>query len=196
MAATPRLDRRAAIGRLLKNRTDALVVTGLGSTTYDVASVGDHDLNFYLWGAMGGAAMVGLGLALAKPDRPVIVVTGDGEMLMGLGAFATIAKQAPANLTVVVMDNELYGETGSQTTHTAHGTDLAAVAAACGIRDTRTITSLDAVDTLAGRAHVVGAGPTIAVVKIAATEAPRVMAVREGAFNKGRFRQALGLPAD
>jgi thiamine pyrophosphate-dependent acetolactate synthase large subunit-like protein len=196
MTATPRLDRRAAISRLLKNRTDALVVTGLGSTTYDVASVGDHDLNFYLWGAMGGAAMVGLGLALAQPNRPVVVVTGDGEMLMGLGAFATIAKQAPANLTVIVMDNELYGETGAQTTHTAHGTDLAAVAAACGIADARTITTLDDVDRLAVRSHQQGDGPTIAVVKIAATEAPRVMAVREGAFNKSRLRRALALPAD
>jgi len=89
----PRLDRRAAIRILLADRGDLLVVTGLGSTSWDAASVGDDDRNFYLWGAMGSAAKVGLGLAIARPDRHVLVVTGDGEMLMGLGALATIGVQ-------------------------------------------------------------------------------------------------------
>src|SRR5262245_43679972 len=101
----PRLDRRQAMRALLAERSDMLLVTGLGSTTYDAAAVGDEVGNFYLWGAMGAAAMIGLGLALARPDRRVLVVTGDGEMLMGLGALATIGVQRPPNLAIVVFDN-------------------------------------------------------------------------------------------
>ncbi|MFZ4809022.1 MAG: thiamine pyrophosphate-dependent enzyme [Hyphomicrobiaceae bacterium] len=196
MTPNRRLDRRAVAARLLADRNDALVVTGLGSTTYDVASVGDDDRNFYLWGAMGGAAMMGLGLALAQPKRPVIVVTGDGEALMGLGAFAAIAKEAPGNLSVIIFDNELYGETGAQTTHTAHGTDLAKVAAACGVGDAKTVTTMDEVAALAKRAGTLGTAPTVAIVKIDTADAPRVIPVREGAYNKSRFRRAIGLPAD
>src|SRR5213595_418724 len=122
------LSRRSAVARILADRRDTLVVTGLGSPTYDCAAVGDHPLNFYLWGAMGSAVTVGLGLALAQPKRRVLVVTGDGEMLMGLGALATVGVQQPKNLSVVVIDNEHYGETGMQATHTASGIDLAAAA--------------------------------------------------------------------
>src|SRR6266852_9960713 len=118
-----------------------LLVTGRGSTTYDAAAIGDDPRNFYLWGAMGAAAMIGLGLALARPERRVLVVTGDGEMLMGLGSLATIGVQRPANLTLVVIDNQRYGETGMQATHTASGVDLAAVAKACGFRDSRKISN-------------------------------------------------------
>ena len=100
----PRLDRRAAMRLLLENRGDLLLVTGLGSTTYDAAAVGDDDRNFYLWGAMGAAAMVGLGLAIARPERRVLVVTGDGDMRMGLGSLATIAVERPRNLAIVVFD--------------------------------------------------------------------------------------------
>src|SRR5467141_302162 len=132
MGEDSKLPRRAAIARILAEREDTLVVTGLGSSTYDCAAVGDHSFNFYLWGAMGSAVTVGLGLALAQPKRRVLVVTGDGEMLMGLGSLATIAVQRPGNLAIVVLDNERYGETGMQKTHTAHGTDLAAIATACG----------------------------------------------------------------
>src|SRR5213595_742951 len=128
------LARRSAIARILADRGDMLVISGLGSPTYDCAAAGDHPLNFYLWGAMGSAVTVGLGLALAQPKRRVLVITGDGEMLMGLGALATIGVQQPANLTVVVIDNERYGETGMQQTHTAYGIDLAEVAAACKFR--------------------------------------------------------------
>ena len=114
-----RLDRRLAIRTLLEKRGDLLLVTGLASTTWDAASVGDDDRNFYLWGAMGAAAMVGLGLALARPERRVLVVTGDGEMLMGLGSLATIGVQRPPNLAIAVFDNGHYGETGMQASHTA-----------------------------------------------------------------------------
>src|SRR5437764_11118166 len=117
----PRLDRRDAMRMLLENRGDLLLVTGLGSTTYDAAAVADDARNFYLWGAMGAAAMIGLGLAIARPDRRVLVVTGDGEILMGLGALATIGVQHPANLAVVVFDNGHYGETGMQASHTDSG---------------------------------------------------------------------------
>ena len=131
-----RLDRRAAIQILLENRDDLLLVTGLGSTTYDAASVGDDPRNFYLWGAMGAAAMIGLGLAIAQPHHRVLVVTGDGEVLMGLGALATIGVQRPPNLAIAVFDNGHYGETGMQSSHTETAVALVAVAAACGIKET------------------------------------------------------------
>ena len=128
-----KLERRAAMATLLEGRgDDLLVVPGLGSTTYDLAAAGDDDRNFYLWGAMGGAAMIGLGLALAQPDKRVAVITGDGEMLMGMGALATIGIQRPRNLAVIVFDNGVYGETGMQPSHTQSGVDLVGVAAACG----------------------------------------------------------------
>jgi thiamine pyrophosphate-dependent acetolactate synthase large subunit-like protein len=187
------LDRRAAVARLLEGRRDLLVVTGLGSPTYDVAAAGDHDLNFYLWGAMGGAAMVGLGLALAQPHRPVLVVTGDGEFLMGLVALATIAAQDPPNLSIAVLDNGRYGETGGQKSHTAHRTDLAAAARGCGIADARTVTFNDDLQSLSARVHCIGERSTVAVIKISQDEPPRVLPSRDGVFIQQRFRSALGL---
>ncbi len=118
-------ERRAAMATLLADRPKNLfVVPGLGSCTWDAFAAGDDDRNFYLWGAMGGAAMIGLGLALAKPNARVAVITGDGEMLMGLGSLATIGVQKPGNLAIVVFDNGLYGETGMQASHTSGGVDL------------------------------------------------------------------------
>ncbi len=191
----PRLDRRDVVAKLLRDRRDLLVVTGLGSPTYDVAAAGDHDRNFYLWGAMGGAAMMGLGLALAQPDVPVAVITGDGEALMGMGAFATIALQKPRNLAIVVLDNGLYGETGGQESHTSGATDLAAVAAGCGVVDARTVATDADVDRLAARINALGDGPCVAVVKISRAEYPRVLPSRDGAWLKTRMRAALALPA-
>lgn len=190
------LDRRAAVAELLSHRGNAVVVTGLGSATYDVAAAGDTDRNFYLWGAMGGAAMMGLGLALAQPGVPVVVVTGDGEMLMGMGSFATIAQLKPKNLTILVLDNEKYGETGQQDSHCAHGTDLAAVAKACGIADAVTVRTGEELSTLARRVGQIGNTPRVAVIKIAAGEQPRVIPLRDGAHGRARTRLALGLPAD
>jgi thiamine pyrophosphate-dependent acetolactate synthase large subunit-like protein len=188
-----RLDRRAAVARLLAGRRDLLVVSGLGSPTYDVAAAGDHPLNFYLWGAMGGAAMVGLGLALAQPRRPVLVVTGDGEFLMGLGALATIAARNPGNLAIAVLDNESYGETGGQKSHTAHGTDLAAVARSCGIADSRIIGGEGNLQSFAERLHRLGGSSTVGVLKISTDEDQRVLPSRDAAFLKDRFRLALGV---
>src|SRR6202046_1810234 len=125
------LDRRDFVRQLLIDRGDLLVVPGLGSATYDVAAAGDHPLNFYLWGAMGGTAMIGLGLALARPDRRVAVLTGDGDMLMGLGSLATIGVKQPRNLRILVLNNAHYGETGMQPSPTHAGVDLTAVALAC-----------------------------------------------------------------
>ena len=122
------LDRREVVAALLRDPGDLLLVTGLGAPTCDASAAGDRPFNFYLWGAMGGAAMVGLGLALAQPSRRVLVLTGDGEMLMGLGSLATIAAVAPQNLAVAVLDNARYGETGNQRSHTGLTADLAAVA--------------------------------------------------------------------
>src|ERR1700693_6148678 len=110
----PTLDRRKAVAQILAQRGDALVVAGLGAPCWDITAAGDSSLNFYTWGGMGSAAMIGLGLALAQPRRRVLVITGDGEMLMGLGSLATIAVQRPANFAIVVLDNERYGETGMQ----------------------------------------------------------------------------------
>jgi len=195
MSAGPLLDRRAAVARLLRDRGDLLVVTGLGSPTYDVAAAGDHERNFYLWGAMGGAALVGLGLALAQADTPVLVVTGDGEMLMGMGGLATIALQRPGNLTIAVLDNGLYGETGGQASHTAGATDLVAVAKGCGIANARTLTGMAEVEAAAGALHAGGDGPTFLCLRVAVSDAPRVLPSRDGAMVAHRMRMALGVAA-
>jgi thiamine pyrophosphate-dependent acetolactate synthase large subunit-like protein len=142
------LHRRDVVTQLLAERGDLLVVAGLGASAWDCAAAGDHPLTFPLWGGMGQATMMGLGLACARPDRRVLVVTGDGEMLMGLGALATVGVQKPGNLAVVVLDNERYGETGMQATHTAHGVDLAAVAEACGFPWTSKVTREDEIPGL------------------------------------------------
>src|SRR5947208_13315462 len=135
------LDRRRVVSSLLAGRNKAIAVGGLGASTYDIAAAGDHDRNFYLWGAMGGAVMIGLGMALAQPDLPVVVVTGDGEMLMGMGSLATVGLQKPKNLSILVLDNEAYGETGGQASHTSAVADLVGVARACGIGDSNAIST-------------------------------------------------------
>ena len=186
------LSRRAVAARLLAERGELLVVSGLGSTTWDLAAAGDHPGNFYLWGAMGGAAAMGLGLALAQPRRPVLVLTGDGEMLMGLGALATVAAQAPANLSVVVLNNRRYGETGMQESHTALGADLAALARGAGFAEALTVRDEAGVVALAGRLTACQ-GLIFADVQVAADEAPRVLPERDAMVLKRRFRWALGL---
>jgi len=181
------LHRREVVKTLLSKRGELLVVAGLGSTAWDITAAGDAPLNFPLWGAMGQAAMIGLGLALAQPRRRVLVITGDGEMLMGIGSLATIGVQQPPNLTLVVIDNERYGETGMQETHTAHGVDLAGVARACGFKYSKTTSSLK---TLRSIIHE-GAGPNFAVVKVVAEKLPLVLPPLDGVALKDRFRRAL-----
>ena len=184
------LRRREVAEALLAERGDLLVVAGLGSTAWDVSAAGDHPLNFPLWGAMGGAAMIGLGLALARPERRVLVITGDGEQLMALGSLATIAVQRPANLALVVLDNERYGETGMQATHTAQGVDLARIAAAAGFPAAGTIRAPEELE--AARPIIRSeAGPIFYAVKVRAEPLPFVLPPKDGAYLKDRFRLAL-----
>ncbi len=187
------LERRAAMALLMAGRgDDLLVVPGLGSTTYDLAAAGDNNNNFYLWGAMGGAAMIGLGLALARPERRVAVITGDGEMLMGLGSLATIALKKPKNLAVIVFDNGVYGETGMQASHTQSGADLLGVAKACGIHACMDVRDETDLEELARR--LANLSETLfARVVIRPDEPPRVLPLRDGVALKDRFRAAVGV---
>lgn len=187
-----RADRRAFVSRLLAATPDALVVTGLGSASYDVFAAGDRDRNYYLWGAMGGAAPLGLGLALAQPGKSVVVITGDGEQLMGIGALGTIAVKQPKNLTIVMLDNGHFGETGMQQSHSGLGADLVAVAKGFGIAHAFSVDSLDAVARVAEGINA-RQRTTFAQVFIEADEPPRALPPRDGPFIKNRFRSALGL---
>ena len=186
------LERRAVVARLLRDRDGLLVVTGLGSPSYDVHAAGDHDGNFYLWGAMGAAALVGLGLAQAKPDRTVMVVTGDGEQLMGLGGLATIAIAAPANLVIVVLDNGHYGETGMQRSHTGLGINLASIARAAGFAEAVTVTDRAGLESAAQSIRERASGPRLYVVKVKPENLPRSLPPRDGVHLKNRLRTHLG----
>jgi thiamine pyrophosphate-dependent acetolactate synthase large subunit-like protein len=190
MMPAPRLNRREVVTALLADRGDLLVVAGLGATAWDVASVEDHPHDFPLWGAMGGAAMVGLGLAFAQPFRKVLVITGDGEMLMGMGSLATIAAARPRNLRVVVIDNESYAETGRQRTPTAFGADIAAIALACGFPHARTVREADDIEPLRADIHQLD-DLFLAVIKVALTDDPKALPPRDGAYLKNRVRAAL-----
>lgn len=187
------MNRRAAVAKLLAARDGALVVTGLGSPSYDVHAAGDSDNNYYLWGAMGAAALVGLGIAQAQPARRVMVITGDGEQLMAFGSLATISVAAPKNLDIIVLDNQHFGETGMQESHTGRGIDLTAVAAACGFAQTGLLRRLDEVDRLCETLRLHAAGPRLFVLKVTAENLPRSLPPRDATFIKTRFRAHLGL---
>jgi len=188
------LDRRAAVKMLLQNRGETLVITGLGSSTYDTFAAGDHDANFYLWGAMGGAALMGLGLALAQPNRPVLVITGDGEQLMGLGGLVTIGVQNPKNLTIAVLDNGHFGETGMQMSHSGLGADLVAIAQSCGIASTFDVRDDAGLQTLREAVRDIASGPRFAAIRITNADHERALAPRDGVYVRNRMRQHLGLP--
>lgn len=185
------LDRRPVIADILARRRGALVVTGLGSPSYDAHAAGDNDDYYYLWGAMGAAALVGLGLAQAQPERPVLVVTGDGEQLMGVGGLVTIAVAKPKNLTILVVDNGHFGETGMQLSHTGHGVELADIAKAAGFPDTGVLSTWDQVR--AWDVTGTGEGPRLYSVKVVAEDLPRSLPSRDAVFIKNRLRRALGL---
>ncbi len=183
------MDRRAVIAAMLAGRKDALIVAGLGSTCYD-AGTADHPNTFYLWGGMGSAAMVGLGLALAQPSRRVVVITGDGEMLMGLGAFATIGAKSPRNLALIVIDNEHYSETGMQPTHTHRGVSLAGIATACSFPSAETIyTEQELAATIPDLFG--GSALMFRDVKVDMKRYPMSIRMRDGAHIKNRFRENL-----
>ena len=175
---------------LLADRGDLLVIAGLGAPAWDATDAGDHPLTFPLWGGMGGATAIGLGLALAQPHRRVLVLTGDGELLMGMGSLACVGVQRPRNLAVVVLDNEHYGETGMQPSHTAFGVDLSAAAKACGFAASSMITTMARVAALRESIHL-SEGPLFAQIKIAADKLPLVLPPRDGTHLKNRFREAL-----
>ncbi|MAC41300.1 MAG: aldehyde dehydrogenase [Pelagibacterales bacterium] len=184
------LNRRYVISQILKDRKNSLIINGLGGTCWDVASLGDNELNFYVWGGMGNSCMIALGLALSQPKRKVIVVTGDGEMLMGIGSLATIAVKQPKNLSIVVFDNELYGETGKQKTHTGHCADLRAIAIGAGIKNSSIIKTHEQLLLLSSNINVIKE-LTFSQIKINNEEGPLVLPIREGAYIKSRFRNAL-----
>jgi thiamine pyrophosphate-dependent acetolactate synthase large subunit-like protein len=187
----PTLDRRKVVADILTQRGDALVVTGLGAPTWDTAAAGDHELDFTTWGGMGGTAMIGLGLALAQPRRRVLVITGDGDMLMGLGSLATVAVQKPRNLVVIVLDNEAYGETGMQPTHTRHGVDLPGMARAAGFSSAGTIYNAAQLKSWIPRFYR-QPGPVFASIKVASEKLPMVLTrLKDGVAIKNRFREAL-----
>ena len=190
------LNRRKVVARILEQRDseenrDMLIVTGLGSPTYDVHAVGDSDRNFYLWGAMGGASLVGFGLALSRPDKRVLVITGDGEQLMGLGGLATIAVRNPANLSIVVLDNGHFGETGMQRSHTHHGVDLVGVARSCGIVHVREFSDAEGIENLAGSLFV-SEGSSFATIRIRPDNHERSIPALDGTYLKNRIRKELG----
>jgi len=188
------LNRRTVVARLLKNRSSALVVTSLGNPTFDVAAAGDSPHNFYLWGAMGGAVMVGMGMALAQPERRVVVFTGDGEMMMGIGSLATVAVEKPENLAIVVLNNEHYAETGMQPAHAGRGVDLTGIARACGFAEAYDIASEDGVETLAARLFE-KKGLVFAAIRISIDPTPAALPPRDGPYLRSRFREAILGPA-
>jgi thiamine pyrophosphate-dependent acetolactate synthase large subunit-like protein len=186
-----RVDRRQFVAELMGGIPEALVVTGLGSPTYDVFAAGARPENFHLWGAMGAATPLALGLALAQPDRSVVAITGDGEQLMGIGALGTIGAVLPPNLTIVVLDNGHFGETGMQLSHSSLGTDLAAVARGFGIEKTLLVPEQGTAPDVAERVRA-RVATTFVQVFIEADEPPRALPPRDGVANKNAVRAALG----
>ena len=185
------LDRRDAVPAIVGRHEDFLFVAGLAGTSRDVAALTRDGANSYtMAGAMGGAAMIGLGLALARPDKRVRVVTGDGELLMNLSALATIAVLNPANLAILCVDNGHYGETGYQKSHTSLGVDLEKIAAGCGIARTRTVARAD---EIAEGARMLrdGNGTGFVVLRVKPTDPPAYKRNFDPAFCRNRFKTAL-----
>jgi thiamine pyrophosphate-dependent acetolactate synthase large subunit-like protein len=186
------LERRAAVKQLLGEDTDdILVVTGLAGAKDDVLNaLGDAPNAFTLSGAMGAATAMGLGLALAQPDRRVMVVTGEGELLMNVGSLATAAVLNPPNFSIVCVDNEHYGETGWQESHTARGVDIAKMAEGAGIPHVRTVTEASQLNDAARMLRESNA-ISFVLVKVAPTDPPKIHRSRDASWIKGRFREAL-----
>jgi len=182
------LDRTTAVPRLIGRHQDFLIVSGLGGTSKDVGALtGDSAGAFTMAGAMGAAVSIGLGLALAQPDQQILVVTGDGELLMNVGALATVAVAGPRNLSILCVDNGRYGETGYQKSHTALGTSLEQMARGAGFRRTFTVAGED--ELPAGAALLrSGDGPALVVALVAPTEPPPFRRDLDGAAGRIRFR--------
>ena len=186
------LERGEAVPALIGRHQDFLIVAGLGGTASDVGAVtGDAAHVYSLAGAMGAACMMGLGLALARPDKRVLVVTGDGELLMNVGALATVAVVDPVNLAILCVDNGHYGETGWQKSHTSLGVDLEQIAIGCGIKHTCTVAA--ARDIAAGaRLLREGNGASFVCLRVKPTEPPAFKRNFDASLQRDRFRTALG----
>jgi thiamine pyrophosphate-dependent acetolactate synthase large subunit-like protein len=195
------LQRRPLVKKILAGADDnLLVIAGLGSSNWDITEAGDRPLNMPLWGAMGGTVPMGLGLALAQPSKRVLVITGDADLMMTVSALATVAAQHPDNLAICVLDNEKYGETGNQASHTSprnngptdsgSGADLAMIARGCGIADTGTVREASEVDALVKDLRT-KKGPVFRLVKVMVEKLAFVMPPQDGAHLKDRFRTAL-----
>ncbi|MDX2158617.1 MAG: thiamine pyrophosphate-dependent enzyme [Hyphomicrobiaceae bacterium] len=187
-----KLQRRPFVAELMKHRGSGLVVTGLGSPTWDLFAAGDRPDNLYSWGGMGLAVPTALGLAMAQPGRRVLALTGDGEMMMGIGSLGVVADQAPANLAILVLDNETFSETGRQRGLTGSRVDLCAVARGFGIRETMLVTEASQSSELADLLFK-APGPILAVAKIALSEDPWRLPEKDGAAIGRRFKISLGL---
>lgn len=187
-----KIARRAFVAEVLGAREGALVVPGLGSATWDCFAAGDSPEYLYSWGGMGLAVPTALGIALAQPGRRVLALTGDGEMMMGIGSLAVVAEQAPSNLAILVLDNESFGETGRQTGLTAGRADLAGIARGCGIAETLSVTEQGQSGELAAFVFK-RPGPVFAVAKIALSEDPWRLPEKDGGAIARRFRSALGV---
>jgi thiamine pyrophosphate-dependent acetolactate synthase large subunit-like protein len=186
-----KIQRRPFVAALLAERGNALVIPGLGSPTWDCSAAGDSPDYLYSWGGMGLAVPTALGLALAHPERRVLALTGDGELMMGIGSLGVVAAQAPGNLGILVLDNESFGETGKQTGLTAGRADLCRIAEGFGIAHTMTVTEQGAVKQLAALLFK-QPGPVFAVAKIALSEDPWSLPLKDGAAIARRMRIALG----
>jgi len=186
------LNRREIVSVICNHCPDSLFISGLGSASYDLHAAGDNNRNFYLWGAMGGAAMTGLGLAMSQPDKHVIVLTGDGEQLMGMGALATIGACKPDNLAILMLDNGQFGETGKQQSHTSKGIDLSAVASACGIGTSMSVTDEAGLTTLLSALDSQQES-LFATIRISTESVERSLPILDGVELKNRFRRERGL---
>ena len=184
------MDRFDATRHLVATLADEIVVASLGHPAYDLFAAGDRPENFYTWGSMGVASSIGLGLALARPDRRVIVLDGDGSLLMNLGSLATIGWTRPDNLVLVIWDNELYGTTGGQPTATAQGADLEIAAKAMGFSATQTVRTIDDLTAALERARA-QAGPWAIVAKVTES-APVAKPPLDCVYIKQRFMAAIG----
>ncbi len=185
-----KLKRREVLARVLEERGDALVVSSLGTSTYDLFAVSPADENAYFWGAMGLAVPTGLGLALAQPERRVLIVAGDGDMMMGIGSLSVIAAQAPKNLGILVMDNEMFEETGSQSGLSAGRADIAQIALGSGFEKTMTVRNDNEVSRLTDFL-MKEEGPVLAVAKIAPGADEPVFPSMDGRGLVTTFRSAV-----
>lgn len=183
-----RMDRNKAVPALIGNTDDFLIVTGLAGPAKDIGALTDKA--FLFGGAMGGAVPAALGLALAQPDRKVLCVTGDGDMLMSLGSLATVGVMKPANLSVVCVDNALYQETGGQTSHTGLGVNLAQVAEGCGFAVTRDVSEESQLEEASGLLRQ-GNGSTFILLRVDETPSPKGIRNLHATETKAEFRKMV-----